>query len=208
MRLVWGLIVTLNLELHHLYVETAFVHGDLDKEIYMEQPTHFKDVEHPNFVCKLMKAIYGLKQLSRMWHTKLHSYLVKIKFKWLSSKPNLYARKDRQTFIILGVYVDDLLITSNNIEALRHATHQLQQVFPIKGLGPMEYCLGIKVTRNRIERTLSISQKKFIDDILRKYEMEECKPIPTPMTVPCKLSINYSPLTQTEIQFMETIHYR
>ena len=208
MRLVWGLTTALNLELRHLDVETAFLHGDLEEEIYMEQPPHFKDVEHPNFVCKLKKAIYGLKQSSRMWYTKLHSYLVKIKFKRLSSEPNLYIRKDGQTFIILGVYVDFLAIASNNIEALRHAIHQLQQVFPVKDLGPMEYCLGIKVTRNRTEGTLSISKKKLIDDILRKYEMQECKPISTPMTVPCKLSIDDSPSTQTEVQFMETIPYR
>ena len=154
MRLVWGITAALNLELHHLDVETAFLHGDLEEEIYMEQPPHFKDVEHPNFVCKLKKAIYGLKQSPRMWHTKLHSYLVKIKFKRLSSEPNLYIRKDGQSFIILGVYVDDLPIASNSIEALRHATHQLQQAFPVKDLGPMEYCLGIKVTRNRTEGTL------------------------------------------------------
>jgi hypothetical protein len=63
--------------------------------------------------------------------------------------------------------VDYLPIVSNNIEALQHATHQLQQAFPVKDLGSMEYCLGIKVTRNRIEGTLSISQKKLIENILR-----------------------------------------
>ena len=208
MRLVWGITAALNLELHHLDVETAFLHGDLEEEIYMEQPPHFQDSTHPSFVCKLKKSIYGLKQSPRMWHTKLHSHLIKIMFKRLASEPNLYIRKYGNIFVILGVYVDDLLIASNSIEALHQATHQLQQAFPVKDLGPMEYCLGIKVSRNRIEGTLSISQKKTIEEILRKYEMEECKPTPTPMTAPCKLSIEDSPKTMEEIQFMKTIPYR
>ena len=174
----------------------------------MEQPPHFQDPKHPTFVCKLKKSIYGLKQSPRMWHTKLHSHLIKIIFKRLASEPNLYIRKVGNIFVILGVYVDDLLIASNSIEALHEATNQLQQAFPVKDLGPMEYCLGIKVSRNRIEGTLSISQKKTIEEILRKYEMQECKPTPTPMTAPCKLSIEDGPKTMEEIQFMKTIPYR
>mgnify|MGYP002775250692 FL=1 len=207
-RLVWGITAALNLELHHLDVETAFLHGDLEEEIYMEQPPHFQDPKHPTFVCKLKKSIYGLKQSPRMWHTKLHSHLIKIMFKRLASEPNLYIRKVGNIFVILGVYVDDLLIASNSIEALHEATNQLQQAFPVKDLGPMEYCLGIKVSRNRIEGTLSISQKKTIEEILRKYEMQECKPTPTPMTAPYKLSIEDGPKTMEEIQFMKTIPYR
>ena len=105
-----------------------------------------------------------------MWHTKLHSHLIKIMFKRLASEPNLYIRKDGNIFVILGVYVDDLLIASNSIEALHEATNQLQQAFPVKDLGPMEYCLGIKVSRNRIEGTFSISQKNTIEELLRKYQ--------------------------------------
>ena len=73
-----------------------------------------------------------------MWHTKLHSNLVKIKFKRLASEPNLYIRKTWNIFLILGVYVDNLLIATNSLEALHQDTHQLQQAFPIKNLGPME----------------------------------------------------------------------
>ena len=198
----------LNLELHHLDVETAFLHGDLDEEIYMEQPPFFVDSKNPHHVCKLKKSLYGLKQSPRMWHLKLHTYLESIGFKRLQAEPNLYIRKEGKIFILLGVYVDDLPIASNSITAMRKTISQLKMKFPVKDLGPMEFCLGIKVTRNRMEGTLTLSQKKLVEDILKKFDMADCKPIRTPMTVPCKLSSNDSPQTIMDEKIMASLPYR
>ena len=208
LRLIFAISAGLNLELHHLDIETTFLHGDLDEEIYMEQPPYFIDPKHPYDVCKLKKSLYGLKQSPRMWHLKLHTYLESIGFTRLQAEPNLYIRKEGNVFVILGVYVDDLPIASNSIRAMKKTIAQLKDKFPVKDLGPLEYCLGIKITRNRTEGTLTLSQRKLVEDILEKYDMADCKPIQTPMTVPCKLSSNDSPQTKMEEQLMKTLPYR
>ena len=77
----------------------------------------------------------------------------------------------------MGVYVDDLPIASNSNDALKKAINQLKDRFPVKDLGPLEFCLGIKVTRNRTEGTLMLSQRHLVEEILAKYDMMDCKPI-------------------------------
>ena len=91
--------------------------------------------------------------------------------------------------------MDDLPIASNSIASIRKTINQLKEKFPVKDLGPLEYCLGIKVTRNRIEGTLTLTQQKLVDDVLQKFEMVDCKPISTPMAVHCKLTTNESPMS-------------
>ena len=76
---------------------------------------------------------------------------------------------------------------------MERVINQLKNEFPIKGLGPLEFFLGIKVSRNRTERTLTLSQRKGIQETLEKYDMKDCKPIQTPRTTPCKLSTDDSP---------------
>ena len=149
----------------------------------MEQPPFFVDPKYSHYVCKLKKSLYGLKQSPRMWHLKLHTYLESIGFKRLQAEPNLYIRKEGKTFILFGVVSYDLLIASNSIGAMRKIISQLKMKFSVKDLGPMEFFLSIKVTQNQMEGTLSISQKKLVEDILQKFDMADFKPIKTPMTV-------------------------
>ena len=174
----------------------------------MQQPPFFEDSKFPKYVCKLHKSLYGLKQSPRMWHHKLHTFLMSINFRRLQAEPNLYIRKEGSDYVIIGVYVDDLPIASNSTTSMRKAINQLKEKFPVKDLGPLEYCLGIKVTRNRTEGTLTMSQWKLVEEILHKLEMSDCKPIATPMTVPCKLSSNDSPKTVEEEKLMKTLPYR
>ena len=174
----------------------------------MEQPSHFLDPQFPDYVCKLKKSLYCLKQSPQMWHFKLHTYLVSIGFNSLQAEPNIYIRKDGAIYVIIGVYVDDLPIASNSIASIRKTINQLKEKFLVKDLGPLEYCLGIKVTRNHIEGTLTLTQQKLVDDILQKFEMVDCKPISTPMTVPCKLSTNDSPMSIEEEQIRKSLPYR
>ena len=87
MRLMFSITTGLNLDELHGDIETAFLHGDLDEEIYMEQPPYFVRSTIPYNVCKLHKSLYGLKQSSRMWHNKLHTYLEAIGFRCLQVEP-------------------------------------------------------------------------------------------------------------------------
>ena len=118
LRVMLAFSAGFNLELHHLDIETAFLHGDLNEEIFMEQPRFFEDSKFPKYVCKLHKSLYGLKQSPRMWHHKLHTFLMSINFRRLQAEPNLYIRKEGSDYVIIGVYVDDLPIASNSTTSM------------------------------------------------------------------------------------------
>jgi hypothetical protein len=112
-----------------------------------------------------------------MWHIKLHTYLETIGFKHLEAKPNLYSRKEGKMFLIVGVYVDDLPIASNCGNALKKVEDQLKDKFLVKDLEPLEFFLGIKVSKNRTEGKLTLPQRKLFEEILEKYDMKDSKPI-------------------------------
>ena len=107
-------------------------------------------------------------------------YNESVRFRRLLTKPILRIQKECTNFVIIGIYVYDFPISLNSTTSMQQVITQLKEKFPMKDLGWMKDFLGIKVTRNRIKATLSLSQNKF--------EMADCKPISTPMSVPCKLS--------------------
>ena len=135
----------LNLEVHHVDIETTFLHGDLEETIYMEQPKMMENEKYPDYVCMLHKPLYGLKQSPRQWYAKLHKFLLNANFTRLYSEPNLYVRKTRSEFIILEVYVDDLPIAGTSEKEILEVIKELQHHFPVKHLGPLEHFLGIHV---------------------------------------------------------------
>ncbi|MCO5576338.1 hypothetical protein L7F22_030147 [Adiantum nelumboides] len=96
--------------LHQMDVKNAFLHGDLQKEVCMEQPQGFQDTGHPNYVCKLQQALYGLKQAPRAWHDKIAQYLITIGFHMAHADHSLYVQKTEAKIVIITIYVDDLII--------------------------------------------------------------------------------------------------
>ena len=101
-RLLLAISTYLNLEVHHVDIETTFLHGDLEETIYMEQPKMMENDKYPDYVCKLHKPLYGLKQSPRQWYAKLHKFLLNANFTRLYSEPNLYVRNTKSEFIIYG----------------------------------------------------------------------------------------------------------
>ena len=96
-------------------VKNAFLHGDLQEEVYMEQLVGYEDLEHPTYVCMLKKALYGLKQApARAWSYKIGEYLVNIGFYVSDANHSLYVRKRDAGLVIIVIYVDDLILTSDS----------------------------------------------------------------------------------------------
>ena len=173
----------------------------------MEQPQLLKDELHPNYVCKLHKPLYGLKQSLGQWYWKLHRFLLTNSFVQLQSEPTLYVQKKYQKFLFLVVYVDYLPNDGTSKANILQFVNNLQQVFPTKHLGELEYFLELEVNRNRSRRTLFVSQCKLVDNILHKYDMMACSLVDTPLIVPCHLSTSESPSTNEEVSFMQNIPY-
>lgn len=114
-RVVLAICATFDLHLEQLDVKTAFLHGELEEEIYMLQPASFAEIGMENLVCKLNKSLYGLKHAPRCWYKKLDSFIMSLGYNRLSSNHcSYYKRFEDNDLIILLLYVDDMLVASSN----------------------------------------------------------------------------------------------
>ena len=179
-RIILSLATQLRWNLHNCDFVTAFLNGDLEEEIFMEQPEYFVDKKHPDYVIRLRKALYGLKQAPRQWNRKLHHYLININFTQLKSDNAIYAKNEDKDIIIMGVYVDDLVITGNNERKIKELKEQLAVKFKIKDLGYLNKIIGIEVNRSKDNSRTHISQKAYVMKILKRFNMLDCIPCSTP----------------------------
>ncbi|KAG7587833.1 Retrotransposon Copia-like N-terminal [Arabidopsis suecica] len=169
--------------LTQLDVTNAFLHGDLDEEIYMDLPPGYtpppgQDLP-PNAVWKLHKSLYGLKQASRQWNKKFSEVLLRDGFIQSESEHTLFVKHVNNTFIALLVYVDDIMIASNSDEAVSALKNTLAVAFKLKDLGPVKYFLGLEIARNK--NGISVSQRKYTLDLLESIGLLGSKPVATPM---------------------------
>lgn len=181
---------------------TAFLQGDLKDEIYLIQPELFDDKS--GRVCKLKKSIYGLKQSGREWNMKLNAKLLLFGFKRSRSDPCIYYNEDGT--LVLGVYVDDMLIFWKNQSKCDALKAYLKDNFKVKDLGKATDCVGIHITY--LENGISLDQSCYIKQILQRFKMEDCKPVAAPSDHNQKLSISMSPKTQEQMDAMKNIPYQ
>jgi transposase InsO family protein len=174
-----------NWHLHQLDVNNAFLHGELDEEVYMELPLGF-GTKGGSQVCRLTKSLYGLKQASRQWFSKFSSTLLQLGFIQSKSDYSLFTRLKGSVFIALLVYVDDIVLAGNDSEALSSFTHLLNQKFKLKDLGDLKFFLGLEIARN--SSGISLCQRKYALDILEDSGLLACKPSKLPMDPNLRLS--------------------
>ena len=170
-----------DLEIHQLDVKTAFLHGVLDCDLYMEQPEGYEDKEHPDYVCKLSKCLYGLKQSAKCWNQLLDQHFIETGYTKADADGCLYVKVEGGSVVIMGVYVDDFIPISNDLELMKAEKAALAKKFEVVDNGNIEYFLKMAIKRDRQSRTLMISQPNYIETILAKFGMLECKPVATPM---------------------------
>ena len=214
-RLLVGIAVEENMSVKQFDVSTAFLNGDLEEEIFMEKPkyleTYLNDIileesENPDKslyrkakqmledirkgknekICLLRKALYGLKQAGRQWFQKLDNRLKELGFNPSTADPCIYSSGKGRDRTIIAIYVDDILAASNNQNNLDKLGKNLEEAFEIRNLGNLHYCLGIKFQKEN--NKMKLSQEKYIEDVLKKFDMSECKPVATPMETGLKLT--------------------
>jgi len=171
--------------LHQMDVKNVFLHGDLQEEVYMEQPQGYEDMRHPHYVCKLKKALYGLKQAPCSWHARIVAYLVSIGFHMVDADHSLYIRDNENGIVIICIYLDDLIVGGDNEGEIAHVKSLLKQEFDMKDLGELRYFLGIEIVRTK--EGIWLSQRQYALDTLSKYGMADCKPIAMPLDLNLKL---------------------
>ena len=197
-----------NMEIHQMDVKTAFLNGDRDEEIDMEQPEGFEILGKEHLVCKLQKSLYGLKQAPRAWYQKMDKFLSSEGFQRLNSDHSVYVSHVYESQVTIALYVDDLILVGKHLADKRKVKGTLSDRFEMKDLGDIKYCLGIQVDRDRIGRVIRLSQQRYIENVLRKFSMDQCNSISTPLDIGHRLSKSQSPQSKEEEESMLSIPYR
>ncbi|KAJ9540013.1 hypothetical protein OSB04_026519 [Centaurea solstitialis] len=173
--------------IHQLDVNNAFLHGDLEEEVYMKIPQGFAK-ENETRVCKLHKSLYGLRQASRNWYSKFTKSLLEIGFRQSRADHSLFILEDGSTFLLALIYVDDVILAGNDDVAISRVKAFLDSCFSIKDLGTLKYFLGIEVARSA--EGIVLSQRKYTLDILEESGMQGSRPSAFPMDQNLKLLAN------------------
>lgn len=168
-RFVFNIAMKFELPITQCDVDSAYLHGKIDKEIYMTQPPGF--FINDTLVCKLNKSIYGLKQSGKIWNDNLTDAIRNSDFQQTNADPCLFIKNSRN---LVMIYVDDIIIVGDNTQLLQN----LKTKFSIKIMEKPKMFLNIKLEINANQ--ILFSQQNYIENILEKYHMDNCKPKVTP----------------------------
>jgi hypothetical protein len=206
-KVVISIAAEMGWKIHQMDVKTAFLNGLIEEEVFIEQPQGFEVHGRDSHVCRLKKALYGLKKAPRAWYSRIDTYLQQMGFEksealyglkkapraWYSridtylqqmgfekseADPNLYYIVVGEDPLILVLYVDDLFITGAE-RLIVGCKESLASEFEMKDIGLMHYFLGLEVWQE--PGHIFLGQSRYVDNILRRFQMEDCRPMSTPM---------------------------
>jgi hypothetical protein len=148
-RVLLSLAANLDWPLHQFDVKNAFLHGDLEEEVYMDLPPGYTATSGDEVVCKLQRALYGLKQSPRAWFGRFSLAMKKYGYQQSHSDHTLFLKRQRGKVTALIIYVDDMIITGDDSKEISSLQEQLATEFEMKNLGGLKYFMGIEVARSK-----------------------------------------------------------
>jgi len=179
-RVLLSLAASHGLLVHHMDVKIAFLNGELEEEIYMDQPDGFIANGQEGNVCKLLKSLYGLKQAPEQWHEKFDRTLTSAGFAVNEADKCVYYRFGGDEGVILCLYVDDIFIFGNNESVIKEVKDFLSSNFEMKDLGVAEVILNIKLLRDEGNGGVTLVQSHYVENVLSRFGYSECTPARTP----------------------------
>ncbi|CAM8986162.1 unnamed protein product [Rhodiola kirilowii] len=189
---------------YQLDVDNAFLHGSLDEEVYMKLPVGFyKKEKAVGQVCKLVKSLYGLKQASRQWFARFSEAIIHFGFQRSLNDYSLFTMKKCEDFLILLVYVDDVVITGTSSLLISEVKKYIHDTFRIKDLGLLKYFLGLEVARS--DAGIFLNQRKYAIELLDEHNLLQCKPAKTPMNLKHQLSLSTEPLLSDALPYRKLV---
>ncbi|CAJ2651441.1 unnamed protein product [Trifolium pratense] len=205
-RVLMAIVNQYDLELEQMDVKTAFLHGELEETIYMQQPEGF--VEDNSKVCLLKKSLYGLKQSLRQWYRRFDEFLLKVGFVRSNYDSCVYMMKRNEKVILyLLLYVDDILMASSDKHEIQKLKEKLNGEFEMKDLGNAKRILGMDILRDQSKGELFLSQHDYLKKVVERYRMSDSKVVNTPLGHHSKLSIKQCPQSEDERKKMESTPY-
>ncbi|GJY73514.1 retrovirus-related pol polyprotein from transposon TNT 1-94 [Tanacetum coccineum] len=167
-------------------VKSAFLNGFINKEVYVAQPPGFIDFEKPNHVFKLKKALYGLKQAPKAWYDRLKAFLLDHLYTMGLVDNTLFTKKRNSHIIIVQIYVDDIIFGSTCQELCDDFSKIMHDEFEMSMMGELNFFLGLQI--KQLEDGIFFNQSKYVKEMLKKFGLEDSKPIKTPMSSKTKLT--------------------
>ena len=165
--------------IHQMDVKTAFRNGELEEEIYMDQPDGFVANGQEGKVCKLLKSLYGLKQAPKQWHEKFDRTLTSAGFVVNEADKYVYYRYGGGKGVILCLYIDDILIFVSNLKVIEEVKEFLSKNFEMKDLGEADVILNIKLLREG-DGGVTLLQSHYVEKVLSCFGFSDCEIAPTP----------------------------
>jgi Reverse transcriptase (RNA-dependent DNA polymerase) len=202
-----ALAVTHNWELHQMDVKSAYLNGDLEETIFMDLSPGYTPPGSTGKVCKLKKSIYGLKQAGRQWYQKLSNCFDRIGLTKSTVDHTVFYSCSNAGTTIICCSTNDLMITASLPDWMRKIKEDLNSYWEMTDLGELHWLLGMEVKRDRSNWMGSISQMAYIDHICEKFNLQDAKPLSTPLDPGNHLSKSQSPSTLKQIDDMCGIPY-
>jgi Reverse transcriptase (RNA-dependent DNA polymerase) len=206
LRAILALAALEDLHLESVDISSAFLNGKLEEEVYMRQPEGFVE-KGKDWVWRLQKSLYGLKQAGRCWHKKLNEVLESMGFKRIVCEHSIWIFGKDEMRIIIPVFIDDMTIAAKSMDSIKQVISELKSHFKLRELGPTSWLLGVEIIRDRSKRTLSLSQHQYVLSLLERFGMSDCNPVVTPMDPGLKLSSTMSPTSSKDIEEMHSVPY-
>ncbi|GJY48511.1 retrovirus-related pol polyprotein from transposon TNT 1-94 [Tanacetum coccineum] len=193
-------VAHVNMIVYQMDVNTAFLNRIRREEVYVSQPDGFVDQDNPNHVYKLNKALYGLKQAPRAWYDLLSKFLLSQEFSKGIVDPTLFIRRQGKDILLVQIYVDDIIFASTTPELCDQFSKIMCSKFKMSMMGKISFFLGLQISQS--PSGIFINQSKYALESLKKYGMESCNPVDTPMVEKSKLD------EDTQGKAVDPTHYR
>ncbi|WVZ69170.1 LOW QUALITY PROTEIN: hypothetical protein U9M48_018003 [Paspalum notatum var. saurae] len=179
-----------DMKLYQMDVKNAFLNGYINELVYVEQPLGFEDPSNPNHIYRLSKALYGLKQAPRAWYERLRDFLIEKGFTIGRVDTTLFTKKTDNDLFVCQVYVDDIIFGSTNEEYCTEFGNMMAKEFEMSMIGELTFFLGFQI--KQLKEGTFIYQEKYTRDLLKRFKMDDCKSIETPMATNAMLEADES----------------
>ncbi|GJR94899.1 retrovirus-related pol polyprotein from transposon TNT 1-94 [Tanacetum coccineum] len=199
-RILLAYACALDFKLFQMDVKSAFLNGFINEEVYVAQPPGFIDFEKPDHVYKLKKALYGLKQAPKAWYDRLKAFLIKHEYKIGMVDNTLFTKKKSSNLIIVQIYVDDIIFGSTCQDMCDEFSKIMHDEFEMSMMGELNFFLGLQI--KQMEDGIFFNQSKYIKEMLKKFGLEDSKPMKTPMSSDTKL------MKDEECESVDSTKYR
>jgi hypothetical protein len=201
-RILLAFSVAKGFKLYQMDVKSAFLNGFLEEEVYVKQPPGFECAEFPHKVYRLTKALYGLKQAPRAWYGRLRGFLFSKGFEMGKVDKTLFLLRQGDDILIVQVYVDDIVFGRSSNSLVVKFAEDMSKEFKMSMMGELQFFLGLQIKQAK-EGTF-VHQAKYTKDILKKFKMDDSKPLSTPMSTTTALDADEDgePVDQKEYRSM------